>query len=272
VLVGLAFKASVVPFHMWTPDVYQGAPAPLVGFMAAGAKIAAYAAALRVLISGFPMLQAQWRPAVVAVAFLTMILGSVVAVVQANVKRMLAYSAIAHSGYLLVGVAAGTPAGVSASVFYLAAYSFTIIGAFAIVYAVGGPGEKRVTIEDYRGLASSRPWLAVALALMLISLAGVPPTIGFWAKFEVFGAGVSAGLTPLVVVGVVTSAIAAFFYLRVVGVMFLEESPQWASDVREHTAPGLGVAVVVASLAVAVVGLVPQPLLDLARHATFAIR
>ena len=272
VLVGLAFKASVVPFHMWTPDVYQGAPAPLVGFMAAGAKIAAYAAALRVLISGFPMLQAQWRPAVVAVALLTMVLGSVVAVVQSNVKRMLAYSAIAHSGYLLVGLAAGTPQGVSASVFYLAAYSFTILGAFAVVYAVGGPGEQRVTVEDYRGLASRRPWLAVALALMLISLAGIPPTIGFWAKFEVFGAGVAAGLTPLVVVGVLTSAIAAFFYLRLVGVMFLDESEQWATDVRERTAPGLGVAVVVASLAVAMVGLMPQPLLDLARHATFAIR
>ena len=271
VLVGLGFKVSAVPFHMWTPDVYQGAPAPLVGFMAAGAKIAAYAAALRVLISGFPMLQAQWRPAVVVVAVLTMALGSVVAIVQGNVKRMLAYSAIAHSGYLLVGLAAGTPQGVPASVFYLAAYSFTILGAFAVVYAVGGPGEQRVTVEDYRGLGSRRPWLAVALALMLISLAGVPPTIGFWAKFEVFGAGVAAGLTPLVVVGVLTSAIAAFFYLRLVGVMFLDESEQWATDVRERTAPGLGVAVVVSSLAVAVVGLMPQPLLDLAQRATFAI-
>jgi NADH-quinone oxidoreductase subunit N len=272
VLVGLGFKASAVPFHMWTPDVYQGAPAPLVGFMAAGAKIAAFAAALRVLTTGFPMLQAQWRPAVVVVAVLTMVLGSVVAVVQSNVKRMLAYSAIAHSGYLLIGVAAGTPQGVPASVFYLAAYSFTILGAFAVVYAVGGPGEQRVTVEDYRGLGSRRPWLAVALALMLISLAGVPPTIGFWAKFEVFGAGVAAGLTPLVVVGVLTSAVAAFFYLRLVGVMFLDESEQWATDVRERTAPGLGAAVVVVSLAVAVVGLIPQPLIDLARHATFAIR
>jgi len=272
VLVGLGFKAAAVPFHMWTPDVYDGAPAPLSGFLAAGSKIAAYAAALRLLTHAFPLLQPQWRPAVGAVAVLTMVVGSVVAIAQKNVKRMLAYSAIAHSGFLLIGVAAGTPAGISGSLFYLAAYSFTILGAFAVVYAVGGPGEEHITIDDYRGLGRRRPWLATALSLMLLSLAGIPPTIGFWAKVEVFGAGTGAGLTPLVVVGVLTSAIAAAFYLRLVAVMFLDGDEHWAGAVKERTAPGLGLAVAVSSLAVAAVGVAPGFLIELAKKATFAIR
>ena len=272
VLVGLAFKAAAVPFHMWTPDVYDGAPAPLSGFLAAGSKIAAYAAALRLLTSAFPYLQPQWRPAVGAVAVLTMVVGSVVAVAQTNVKRMLAYSAIAHSGFLLVGVAAANPEGVSGSLFYLAAYSFTVLGAFAVVYAVGGPGEERINISDYRGLGRRHPWLATALALMLLSLAGIPPTIGFWAKVEVFGAGMKAGLAPLVVVGVLTSTIAAAFYLRLVAVMFLDGEEGWVSAVKEKVAPGLGIAVAISALVVAAVGVAPDFLIELAKKATFAIR
>jgi NADH-quinone oxidoreductase subunit N len=272
VLVGLAFKAAAVPFHMWTPDVYDGAPAPLSGFLAAGSKIAAYAAALRLLTSAFPLLLPQWRPAIGAVAVLTMVVGTVIGVAQTNVKRMFAYSAIAHSGFLLVGVAANNPEGISGSLFYLAAYSFTVLGAFAVVYAVGGPGEERININDYRGLGRRHPLLATALALMLLSLAGIPPTIGFWAKVEVFGAGMKAGLGPLVVVGVLTSTIAAAFYLRLVAVMFLDGEEGWASAVKEKVAPGLGVAVGLASLAVAAVGLAPNFLIELAKKATFAIR
>jgi NADH-quinone oxidoreductase subunit N len=272
VLVGLAFKAAAVPFHMWTPDVYDGAPAPLSGFLAAGSKIAAYAAALRLLTSAFPLLLPQWRPAIGAVAVLTMVVGTVVGVAQTNVKRLLAYSAIAHSGFLLVGVAAANPEGISGSLFYLAAYSFTVLGAFAVVYAVGGPGEERISIDDYRGLGRRHPWLAGALALMLLSLAGIPPTIGFWAKVEVFGAGMKAGLGPLVVVGVLTSTIAAAFYLRLVAVMFLDGEEGWASTVKEKVAPGLGLAVAIASLAVGAVGLAPDFLIELAKKATFAIR
>jgi NADH-quinone oxidoreductase subunit N len=272
VLVGLAFKAAAVPFHMWTPDVYDGAPAPLSGFLAAGSKVAAYAAALRLLTKAFPLLLPQWRPAVGAVAVLTMVVGTVVGLAQGNVKRMLAYSAIAHSGFLLVGVAAANPDGISGSLFYLAAYSFTILGAFAVVYAVGGPGEERITIDDYRGLGRRHPWLATALALMLLSLAGIPPTIGFWAKVEVFGAGMRAGLGPLVVVGVLTSTIAAAFYLRLVAVMFLDGEEGWTSAVKEKVAPGLGIAVAIASLAVAFVGVAPNFLIELAKKATLAIR
>ena len=272
VLVGLAFKAAAVPFHMWTPDVYDGAPAPLSGFLAAGSKVAAYTAALRLLTSAFPLLLPQWRPAIGAVAVLTMVVGTVVGVAQTNVKRLLAYSAIAHSGFLLVGVAAANPEGISGSLFYLAAYSFTVLGAFAVVYAVGGPGEEWISIDDYRGLGRRHPWLAGALALMLLSLAGIPPTIGFWAKVQVFGAGMKAGLGALVVVGVLTSTIAAAFYLRVVAVMFLDGEEGWASAVKEKVAPGLGLAVGIASLAVAAVGLAPDFLIELAKKATFAIR
>jgi NADH-quinone oxidoreductase subunit N len=272
VFVGLGFKAAAVPFHMWTPDVYDGAPAPLSGFLAAGSKVAAYAAALRLLTSAFPLLLPQWRPAIGAVAVLTMVVGTVVGVAQTNVKRLLAYSAIAHSGFLLVGVAAANPEGISGSLFYLAAYSFTVLGAFAVVYAVGGPGEERISIDDYRGLGRRHPWLAGALALMLLSLAGIPPTIGFWAKVEVFGAGMKAGLGPLVVVGVLTSTIAAAFYLRLVAVMFLDGEEGWASTVKEKVAPGLGLAVAIASLAVGAVGLAPDFLIELAKKATFAIR
>jgi NADH-quinone oxidoreductase subunit N len=281
VIVGLGFKVSAVPFHMWAPDAYDGAPAPISGFMAAGAKIAGYAVLLRLLIDAFPVMRPEWRPAVVAIAVLTMVVGSIVAVVQTNVKRMLAYSSIAHSGFLLIGVAAGTTRGVSSSLFYLAAYAFTILGAFAVVYAVGGAGERYIQIGDYRGLARRRPWLAVALGLLLVSLAGIPPTLGFWAKFEVFGAGVAAGLSWLSVVGVLTSAIAAFFYLRLIGLMFLDEPSGWPAG--EVTAPaavaapartsvGLGVTITVSTLAISVVGLVPQWLISLAEKATFVPR
>ncbi|GAC1361381.1 MAG: NADH-quinone oxidoreductase subunit N [Actinomycetota bacterium] len=275
VLVGLAFKVAAVPFHMWTPDVYDGAPAPISGFMAGGSKIAGYAVLLRLLISAFPLLSQQWRPAVIVLGLVTMVVGSVVAVAQTNVKRILAYSAIAHSGFLLIGVAAGTARGVSSSLFYLAAYSFTILGAFAIVYAIAGPGEEHIRIEDYRGLARRRPALAAAFTLLLLSLVGTPPTLGFWAKFEGFGPGAAAGLSWLVVIGVLTSAIASFFYLRLVGLMFLDEPTTeagWAKLPQVRTAPGLSIAIVTASLAVGLVGVMPQTLLEVAQRATFVMR
>ena len=271
VLVGLAFKVAAVPFHMWTPDAYQGSPAPVSGFMAAGSKVAGFAALLRILVATVPTLVDDWRPVIAALAIISMIVGAVVAVVQTNVKRMLAYSSIAHSGFLLTGVAAANPRAVSASLFYLAAYTFTIIGAFAVVYAVGNPGEDRVSLNDYRGLWSSRPFLAGCLALLLISLAGVPPTAGFWAKFEVFSAAADAGLYPLVVIGVLTSAIAAFFYVRVIVQMFLEEGPEWAGR-PVGTFFSTGTALLICCGVALVLGVFPAPLLDFARSSTLLIR
>lgn len=270
-LVGLAFKVAAVPFHMWTPDAYEGAPAPVSGFMAAGSKIAGFAVLLRVMVATFPSIAEHWQPVVAGLAVITMIVGTVVAVAQTNVKRMLAYSAIAHSGFLLLGVTAGNARGVSGSLFYLALYSIVIIGAFAVAYAVARPGEERVRLDDYRGLWSRQPFLSGVFALLLVSLAGIPPTAGFWAKVEVFSAAASAGFVPLVVIAFLASAVAAFFYLRVIVLMFLEETTDWGAQ-PVSTAPTLGLALLIASAVVVVVGILPTPLLDFARDSTLVFR
>jgi NADH-quinone oxidoreductase subunit N len=269
-LVGLGFKVAAVPFHMWTPDAYQGSPAPVAGFMASGSKIAGFAVLLRVLMAAFPEMVVDWRPVVGGIAILTMVVGTVVAIAQTNIKRMLAYSSIAHSGFILTAVAAANDRGVSGSLFYLAAYTFVILGAFAVVYSVGQPGEDRIYLEDYRGLWSKQPFAAAILGLLLLSLAGVPPTAGFWAKVEVFSAAWSAGQYALVVVGVLSSAAAAFFYLRVIVLMILEEPKEWVGR-KESTAPATGAALLLASAVVVILGVVPTPLLDLARESTLLL-
>jgi NADH-quinone oxidoreductase subunit N len=266
-LVGLGFKVAAFPFHMWTPDAYQGAPAPVTGFMAAGSKVAAFAALLRIMTTTFPALTHDWRPAVIALSIATMTFGSIVAVAQSNVKRMLAYSSIAHAGYLLIGVAAGNTRGISGSLFYLAVYTFVVLGAFALVYQVGRPGEPRVNLDDYRGLWQRRPFVASIFALLLISLAGIPPTAGFWAKFELFSAAIQANQIGLVIAGALTSAIAAFFYLRLIVLMFLESPTEWSTE-EPPTAPSLGTAALIAALIVVVAGILPTPLLDFARAST----
>lgn len=265
--IGLVFKISAVPFHMWTPDAYQGAPAPVAGFMAAGSKIAGFAVALRLFYVVFPSLRWDWQPILIVISVASMLLGSFAAIAQRNLKRMLAYSAIAHTGFVLIGLIAANERGVSGSLFYLAVYAVTITGAFAVIYAVGGAGESLVELSDYRGLWRRQPFLAAVLAVDLISLAGIPPTAGFWAKFEVFSAGVSGGLTPVVVIAVLTSAVAAFFYLRVIVAMFLEddEAPEPSS-----THPSLGIVMIVSVVLILLVGILPSPLLDAARHAGFA--
>lgn len=271
-LIGLAFKIGVVPFHMWTPDAYQGSPAPVAGFMAAGSKAAGFAAILRLLIAAFPQAGIGWRPVVVTLSVASMVLGSIVAVAQNNVKRMLAYSAIAHSGFLLLGVIAASDRGVSGSLFYLAVYTFTIVGAFAVVYAVARPGEERVNLDDFKGLWSRQPFLAISFALLLVSLAGIPPTGGFWAKFEVFSAAAAGGEYPLVVLGVLSSAVAAFFYLRIIVLMFLSDGSEWGTELEPSPAPGAGFALIVACAVVLVLGVLPSPLLDLARQAVLLPR
>lgn len=268
-LVGLAFKVAAVPFHMWTPDVYQGAPAPVTGFMAAGSKVAGFAVLLRALYTGFHELVTDWQPILIALAVVTMIFGSVVAVAQTNVKRMLAYSSIAHSGFLLVGVIAANQRGLSGALFYLGSYSFVIVGSFAVIYAVGRAGESRVELSDYRGLWNRQPFMAVALAVMLVSLAGVPPTAGFWAKLEVFLAAVEAGQVPLVVAALLSSVVAVFFYLRVIVMMFLQEE-EWTKEVPDTGATS-GLAAAIGLAVVAVLGVYPTPLLDFARQASLVL-
>ena len=219
-LVGFAFKIAAVPFHMWTPDVYEGAPTPVTGFMAAVAKAGAFAAMLRVLFSSLGVISSDWKPIIYGLAVLSLLLGSVVALRQRDVKRMLAYSSINHAGFILLGVESALPRGVTASLYYLVAYMFMTIGSFAIVTVLGRQGDGDHDLTRYRGLARRQPLLALSFAILLLAQAGAPFTTGLWAKLQVVLAAVSAGAVPLAVIAMVTAVIAAFFYLRVAVLMY----------------------------------------------------
>ena len=223
-LVGFAFKVAAVPFHMWTPDVYQGAPSPVTGFMAAVAKAGAFAAMLRVLFSSLGVISNDWRPIVYALAVLSLVVGSVVALRQRDVKRMLAYSSINHAGFILLGVQSASARGVSSSLYYLFAYTFMTIGSFAIITVLGGPGDRDHDLTGYKGLARRQPLLALTFAIFLLAQAGAPFTIGLWAKLNVVLASVSAGSVPLAAIAMVTAVIAGFFYLRVAVLMYAADT------------------------------------------------
>jgi NADH-quinone oxidoreductase subunit N len=267
-LVGLGFKVAAVPFHMWTPDAYQGAPSPVTGFMAAATKLAAFAAIFRLFDVVMDSLRWEWRPYVIGVAIASMVLGSILALVQEDVKRILAYSSIAHAGFILTGVVAANDGGVSGSLFYLATYGVTTLGAFAIVAALAGRGEHRVRLTDYRGLYHYSPLLASAMTLFLLSLAGVPITAGFVGKLVVFVAATEAGYWWLVVIALAMSAVAAFFYIRIIIVMYMTDREQ----APELTASGLGFmnrgVIGIAIASTVFFGLVWGPLIGLAGHAT----
>jgi NADH-quinone oxidoreductase subunit N len=238
-LVGFAFKIAAVPFHMWTPDVYEGAPTPVTGFMAAVAKAGAFAALLRVLFSSLGVITADWRPIIYGLAVLSLVVGAVVALRQRDVKRMLAYSSINHAGFILLGVEAGTARGVSASLYYLVAYMFMTIGSFAIVTVLGRKGDGDHDLTRYRGLAQRQPLLALSFAILLLAQAGAPFTTGLWAKLQVVLATVSAGAVPLGVIAMVSAAIAAFFYLRVAVLMYASKAPDPGSGSGSTAAPSL---------------------------------
>jgi NADH-quinone oxidoreductase subunit N len=263
-LVGFAFKVAAVPFHMWTPDVYQGAPTAVTAFMSVGAKVGGFAAMLRIFVSALPEIGETWTTAVAVLAALTLIVGNVVALVQPNIKRMLAYSSIAHAGYILIAVAASvaTPDGVSSALFYMFAYLFTTMGAFAVVIAVERKTNEGVELDDYKGLAKRSPLLAMAMAYFMLSLTGVPPTGGFSGKFFVFRAALEADLLWLAVVGVITSAISGYYYLRVVYTMYMMDGEgEVAND-------GLnGTAVALAVLATLILGFLPGTWFDIVRQA-----
>ncbi|HEX6399017.1 MAG TPA: NADH-quinone oxidoreductase subunit N, partial [Actinomycetota bacterium] len=236
--VGFAFKVSAAPFHMWTPDVYQGAPTPVTAFMSAATKVAAFAALIRVLDVAFQALAWDWAPIVWALAAISIVLGSVLAIAQTDVKRMLAYSSIAHAGFILTGLTAPGAQGIRSALFYLVAYAATTVGAFATVMVVSGRGEERTRLDDYRGLGRSDPIAAALMTLFLLSLAGIPPAAGFIAKVTVFSAALAAGHWDLVLIGVLASVAAAFFYLRVIVLMYMQE-PEDASatETDESRAP-----------------------------------
>jgi NADH-quinone oxidoreductase subunit N len=236
-LVGFAFKVAAVPFHMWTPDVYEGAPTPVTGFMAAVAKVGAFAALLRVLYSSLGVISADWKPIIYGLAVLSLVVGSVVALRQRDVKRMLAYSSINHAGFILLGVESATSRGVSSSLYYLAAYTFMTIGSFAIVTVLGRTGDGDHDLTRYRGLAQRQPLLALSFAILLLAQAGVPFTTGLWAKLQVVLATVSGGAVPLAVIAMVTAAIAAFFYLRVAVLMYVSTTPGAGANAIAESLP-----------------------------------
>jgi NADH-quinone oxidoreductase subunit N len=271
ILMGLLFKVGAVPFHMWTPDVYQGAPTPVTGFMAAGTKVAAFGALLRLLYVVLPGLSWDWRPVMWGVAILTMLAGAVIAVTQTDVKRLLAYSSIAHAGFILAGAIAATPEGISSVLFYLAAYSFVTIGAFAVVTLVRDAGGEATHLSKWAGLGRRSPLVAAVFAVFLLAFAGIPLTSGFAGKFAVFKAAMEGGAGALVVVGVISSAVAAFFYIRVIVLMFFSEPQPGGPSVAVPSpltmaAIGAGVAVTL------VLGLAPQYFLDLAGQAGVFVR
>jgi NADH-quinone oxidoreductase subunit N len=262
-LVGLGFKVAAVPFHMWTPDVYEGAPTPVTGFMSVGAKAAGFAALLRVFLFGLAAVQVDWMPVVAILSALTMILGNVVALSQTNLKRMLAYSSIAHAGYMLMGVAAGPQTGgLAAVLFYLLAYTFTNIGAFAVLAALARREGEDQTFQQYAGLGRKHPWLAAAMTLFMLSLTGVPPTGGFFGKYYLFQAAVEGNLGWLAIVGVLTSVISAFFYLRVIVDMTMRE-PERESPGRIY--PAVITTLAVTALGTLILGVWPGPWLQLAQ-------
>jgi NADH-quinone oxidoreductase subunit N len=262
-IAGLAFKISAVPFHMWVPDVYQGAPTPVTTFFAAAPKLAAMALLIRMLEGAVPGLESQWQQIIGFMAIASMLLGAVAAIGQSNIKRLMAYSSIGHIGYALVGLAPGTSEGVQGVLIYLAAYLAMTLGTFAVILAMRRKGQYIEDIDQLAGLARSNLPLATLLAILMFSLAGIPPFFGFWAKFFVFSAAIKAGLITFAAIGIVISVIGAYYYLRIIKIMFVDEPAERFDDtpVLVRLVLGLSAAVVVLFV------VVPLPVIDAAGRA-----
>jgi len=267
--VGLLFKVGAVPFHAWSPDVYQGAPTAITGFMAAATKVAAFGAILRIFYVSFANAEWQWRPAMVIIAIITMVFGSVVAIAQRDVKRMLAYSSIAHAGFLLTGVIALSKSGLEASIFYLFAYGVATVGAFGIITLVRDAAGEVGDLNRWSGLGKRSPLLASAFAFFLLAFAGIPLTSGFIGKFSIFSAAYESGSTSVLIAGVLSSAIAAFFYIRVIVLMFFKDPIEDGTSVVIPSALTT-ITITVSSVLTLILGVYPAPLIDfIASTATF---
>lgn len=266
IFVGLAFKISAAPFQAWAPDVYQGAPAPVSAFLTVGPKAAAFAVLLRIFMGSLEPIASRWAPAVWVCALATMIVGNFAAILQSNIKRLLAYSSIAHAGYVLVAVAANSGTGSAAAMFYLAAYAFTNIGAFAVVTYFSRKGERYVGIDDFAGLAQRQPGMAAMLAIFLLSLIGVPLTGGFFGKFYIFKAALDSKLIWLTVLGLLNSAVAAYYYLRILVVMYMRE-PGESVETLPPAGALLQIAVYGSAVGTLLLGIFPSLILDFANRA-----
>ena len=269
--VGFAFKVSAAPFQIWAPDVYQGAPAPVTLFMSAGPKAAAFAVFLRVFMTAFQPITGRWEPFVWSSALLTMIIGNFAALTQSNIKRMLAYSSIAHAGYVMVAIAAHNQVGIAAAMFYLAAYALMNIGAFAVVTHFSRQGEKYVNIDDLAGLGWKQPTTAALFSIFLMSLIGVPLTGGFCGKFYIFKAALDANMVWLAVLGLLNSAVAAYYYLRILVVMYMKE-PGEATLTVQPLGAGIGTTLWASALGTLLLGIFPSLVLNFARDSSALVK
>jgi NADH-quinone oxidoreductase subunit N len=270
ILVGLAFKIAAAPFQIWTPDVYEGAPTPVTALLSSAPKAAAFAVLLRIIFTAYGSYSDTWFWVIWVSAALTMIVGNVAAVVQSNVKRMLAYSSIAHAGYVLVAIAANTAAGIAAALFYLVAYALMKVGAFTVLSHLGGPGEQRLELEDFAGLGTTQRAAASALSLFLFALLGLPITAGFFGKLFIFVAALQARLLWLVVLMAVMSVVGAFYYLRVIWVMFFQTAQQ--ERTVQPVPSGVAAVLLLTALGVVMLFFFPDPIFEFARQSALALR
>ena len=260
-VAGMGFKIAAVPFHMWAPDVYEGAPTPITAFLSVGSKAASFAMLLRIFLEGVPSQNADWRLLFEALAIVTMTIGNLAALTQTNIKRMLAYSSVAHAGYLLMGVVAGTPRGVTAMLVYLLVYAFMQIGAFAVVVLLHRKDIAGEDLKDFSGLHARSPFAAFAMLLFMLSLGGIPPTAGFMGKFWLFGAAIDSGYYWLAVIGVLNSAVSLYYYLRIVVFMYLRKETTGSEPV---TSPALALTLAIAVVGTVALGVYPQGLFRIA--------
>ncbi|MFH0994986.1 MAG: NADH-quinone oxidoreductase subunit N [Pseudomonadota bacterium] len=270
-VIGFGFKIAAVPFHMWAPDVYQGAPSPITAFMSAGPKAAAFAAFVRVFVEALPTLQSEWVALIWIMAVLTMTVGNVIALVQDNIKRMLAYSSIAHAGYVLVAFLSAGEMGISSILYYMLAYTFMNIGAFAVISVLGGKGEEKVNIADYNGLGYRHPVAAIAMSLFLFSLAGIPPTAGFMGKFYIFSAAIKEGYLGLAIIGVINSVISVYYYLRVTVAMYMKEPAESGVSPSLIFSPACIVAILISAFGVLRMGIFPTDYINIAKQSFLAL-
>ena len=268
ITAGVGFKIAAVPFHMWAPDVYEGAPTPITAFISVGSKAASFAMLLRIFVEGLPSMSVDWRLLFEALAILTMTVGNIAAITQTNIKRMLAYSSIAQAGYVLIGVVAGTPRGIAATLIYLLVYAFMQLGAFAVIVLLRRRDTVGDELKDFNGLYFRNPMAAFAMLLFMLSLGGIPPTAGFMGKFWLFGAAIEAGYVRLAVIGVLNSAVSLYYYIRVVVYMWLRNEPAGSEP---QARPALAAAIAIALIGTLLFGLYPRPLFELAETSARAL-
>ena len=268
IAAGVGFKIAAVPFHMWAPDVYEGAPTPITAFLSVGSKAASFAMLLRIFVEGLPSMSVDWRVLFEVLAILTMTVGNIAAITQTNIKRMLAYSSIAQAGYVLIGVVAGTPRGIAATLIYLFVYAFMQLGAFAVVVLLRRHDTVGDELKDFNGLYFRRPAAAFAMLLFMLSLGGIPPTAGFMGKFWLFGSAIEAGYVRLAVIGVLNSAVSLYYYIRVVVYMWLKNEPAGSEP---RLSPALAATIGITLAATLLFGLYPRPLFELAETSARAL-